>query len=435
MDLYWISPNDTQATEIASYSRKLMPYLQAHCTVLNANDFRGDIDSPPSSPDNPPQTPVVDVLRNKRDLGMGPIKVYHLGNSRSHCDIYDEFKEKPGVVVLHDVNLIDLAQSWAYARSDYMSWRDFVRRQYGDELVELAALSDDYPEERVRLIANFPLFKPFIHGAQAVVVHSNFAHELVEAAVPKGVEVVTLALPYPSPPPPPQREYGASTIKFIFCGHVGPNRRLEQFMRSWGRLDGPERFSFSLFGNISQPEQLLDCARENGLDGLVKIEGFVDEDALEKALREAHFAINLRWPTMGETSSSQLRYWSHALPTIVTNVGWFAELPDHIVLKIPVEDEEEALYQQLQSIAADPTAYSARGLAGWDYLKEVHSPEKYALEFTNFIKRQDSSLKKCALEGALVSEIAAMCEDHLTLRLFQYPVEVATAALDPTPYN
>ena len=35
--------------------------------------------------------------------------------------------------------------------------------------------------------------------------------------------------------------------------------------------------------------------------------------------------INLRYPTMGEASLSQLRIWRHALPSMVTQVGWHEE--------------------------------------------------------------------------------------------------------------
>ena len=47
--------------------------------------------------------------------------------------------------------------------------------------------------------------------------------------------------------------------------------------------------------------------------------------------------VNLRSPTMGETSGSVIRALSLGKPVIVCDVGWFAELPDGVALKVPVD--------------------------------------------------------------------------------------------------
>ena len=38
--------------------------------------------------------------------------------------------------------------------------------------------------------------------------------------------------------------------------------------------------------------------------------------------------VNLRYPTMGETSGSVIRALSLGKPLVVSDVGWFSELPD-----------------------------------------------------------------------------------------------------------
>ena len=50
--------------------------------------------------------------------------------------------------------------------------------------------------------------------------------------------------------------------------------------------------------------------------------------------------VNLRYPTMGETSGSVIRALSLGKPLLVSDVGWFAELPDDVVLKVPVDELE-----------------------------------------------------------------------------------------------
>ena len=41
--------------------------------------------------------------------------------------------------------------------------------------------------------------------------------------------------------------------------------------------------------------------------------------------------VNLRYPTMGETSGSVIRALGLAKPLLVSDVGWFSELPDDAV--------------------------------------------------------------------------------------------------------
>src|SRR5947208_2123889 len=50
--------------------------------------------------------------------------------------------------------------------------------------------------------------------------------------------------------------------------------------------------------------------------------------------------VNLRYPTMGETSGSVIRGLSLGKPMVVSDVGWFAELPDDVALKVPVDEYE-----------------------------------------------------------------------------------------------
>ena len=56
-----------------------------------------------------------------------------------------------------------------------------------------------------------------------------------------------------------------------------------------------------------------------GLRERVTFHGYVSEAELEAALDDADLAVNLRYPTMGEASGSQLRIWDHALPSLVTH--------------------------------------------------------------------------------------------------------------------
>ena len=64
------------------------------------------------------------------------------------------------------------------------------------------------------------------------------------------------------------------------------------------------------------------------------------EERLWSLMAACDVCVNLRSPTMGETSGSVIRQLSLGKPVVVSDVGWFAELPDDVALKVPVDDEE-----------------------------------------------------------------------------------------------
>lgn len=426
MELYWLSPTDTRETEIANFSRWVMPVLSRACTVLNKDQFLGPEDAAPASKKGDP-TLLPDFKESPGDV---PLCIYNLGNSRMHCNVFDRFLEEPGLVILHDVNLVDFAQCYAENKGDYYSWRDKLCEQHGESAREVAIGSETWVEDRATLVEKYPLFKPYIKNPIGLVVHSKYAADMIAPEIPPWLQIRQLNLPYPRPEfPVPHRQYDDDVLRFVFCGHVGPNRRLNQFMEAWGRLSDPERIRLDLFGNISTFKELRESAEEFGVADQVFINGFVDDDELNKALEAAHFAVNLRWPTMGETSSSQLRYWAYGLPTIASNIGWYSEVPEGVLLRVDIDDEILSLQRLLQSIIDDPEPFAPVGQAGREYLEKVHSPDKYVSELLEFARERTEGLKNHHLEGYLVSTVASMCEDFSTLKLFSEPIETAVTSL------
>jgi len=164
----------------------------------------------------------------------------------------------------------------------------------------------------------------------------------------------------------------------------------------------------------------------------IRLRGYVSDTQLDEALHSADFAINLRWPTMGEASASQLRYWSAALPTLVSDVGWYSELPDEAVCKISVENEIPDLLAVLQDALASPAKYREIGERGRQQLREAHSHSAYASELVALAERLvRGRLAYRMLDRDLVTIIASMCENDNETRLFRDAIEVAVATVQP----
>src|SRR5437762_1535146 len=97
------------------------------------------------------------------------------------------------------------------------------------------------------------------------------------------------------------------------------------------RLDEREKFRLEVCGEVWNEEAVRERIRSYGIENLVRLRGHVSDAELDAALDAADLALNLRNPTMGEASLSQLQIWDHALPSLVTRLGWYAALPKEAV--------------------------------------------------------------------------------------------------------
>jgi glycosyltransferase involved in cell wall biosynthesis len=110
-------------------------------------------------------------------------------------------------------------------------------------------------------------------------------------------------------------------------------------------------------------------------DGVERLD-YVAEERMWSLMAACDVLVNLRYPTMGETSGSVVRALSLGKPLIVSDVGWFSELPDDAVLKVPVDEIEVAVLEAALGVAADHG--TALGAAARAYVEREHALPKVA---------------------------------------------------------
>jgi hypothetical protein len=81
--------------------------------------------------------------------------------------------------------------------------------------------------------------------------------------------------------------------------------------------------------------------------------------------------VNLRFPTMGETSGSVVRALSLGKSLVVSDVGWFSELPDGVVLKVPVDELEVPMLEAAIAFGAEHA--DELGAAARSYVERQHA--------------------------------------------------------------
>jgi glycosyltransferase involved in cell wall biosynthesis len=176
-------------------------------------------------------------------------------------------------------------------------------------------------------------------------------------------------------------------FSLIAFGHLGPNRRLDSLLEALAAFEGRAQFRLGVYGEVAEADRLRQRVTLLGLDGLVKLHGFVPADRLDAALAAGHLAVNLRYPTMGEASLTQLRIWDHALPALVSRVGWYAGLPPEAVAFVRPHAEVDDIRAHLGAFLADPGRFAAMGARGRQLLEREHTPEAYVDTLLALVER------------------------------------------------
>ena len=164
-------------------------------------------------------------------------------------------------------------------------------------------------------------------------------------------------------------------------GNVNTSKRVPQLLEALARVRRDRPGASVLLVGAPSPGFDLDRRLQRlGLDGGGTIrEGYVDEARLWELMKACDVHVSLRSPTMGETSGTAIRALSLGKPLIVSDVGWFAELPDGVALKVaPDNDEVGALVAALELLATRPDVRRSMGEAALELARSRHALDRVA---------------------------------------------------------
>jgi glycosyltransferase involved in cell wall biosynthesis len=264
--------------------------------------------------------------------------VFQLGNNVAfHAFQPGALARLGGLVHLHDPVLHHLHVDRTLAAGDGGYWDDLAF-WYGPavahachRLVELGA-----PPWSNAAVTAIPFFEPYLQFADAVLVHSQTALRTIKQRMP-ALRGFCVAQSYPMDPPPPRvRQPSGQPLRLGIFGWVEPHKRVDQVLAAMAEL---RRRGVDIRLDICGPAgatmgQLVDQIGTLGLSSVVHLRGHLKHATFVAEIAAVDLCINLRDPTMGETSAVVTQAMQLGTPVIVTDVGWYAGLPD-FVLKVP----------------------------------------------------------------------------------------------------
>ena len=375
MRLNWFSPLPPAKSGIADYSFGILSELSSRAEVTLWTD-RAGWDAQLE------QYATVRHYRPERidwvELNRAELSFYNIGNNHlHHAAIWQVSRQSPGIVILHDVRLHDFFESLYRGHwRDHAAYLKLIESHYGEEGLSIAtdfvsARQGDYDFMAQR----FSMTGAVLEHALGAVVHTKDAFNELR----RSNRCPVFYAPLPSAPILKSAKTDgrpSQPYRLIIFGHIGRNRRLDAVLEALSQQ--PENlFKLDIYGEIDDAKTLRQRIQTLNLKQAVTVHGYTPLAELDHALSNAQLAINLRYPTMGEASASQLRIWEHALPSLVTRVGWYASLSADAVAHVRPENEVADIRAQLESFLQDPERFARMGQHGRRLVETEHHPKAY----------------------------------------------------------
>lgn len=349
--------------------------------------------------------------------------IYQLGNNPYHGFVYEMALQHPGVVVLHEPNLHHLVAELTIRRGD---WDAYLREaEYDGGAAALAHAQRVRAGQAAPDYEGIPMLRRLLETSKAVIVHSRFAAEQVRAAgFPGPVAVIPHGVWTPDADRMAYRAWlglDEHTPLLGVFGYLKPYKRIAVVLRAFRRLHKVDpRVRLLLAGEPHPDLPISRLVRDLDLLETVRLTGFVPPEDLPGLVAACDIVLNLRYPTVGETSGSLMRALGLGRAAIVSDVGAFRELPDEICLKVPVDDtEEEVLFEYLNLLISRPGLARAMGEGARAWAERECSWERVALRYVAFLERPSAGwqepveLQNAAGETAVMREAAPSAEDIL----------------------
>jgi glycosyltransferase involved in cell wall biosynthesis len=226
--------------------------------------------------------------------------------------------------------------------------------------------------------ADFPLTMWVAEPATGIIVHSLFAEQWVREL---GFTGLVWRIPMPAWQVPVAVGEARHPDVVIGCfGHMNTAKRIPQLLDAFARLLLRRPQARLVLGGSESPGfNLAQLLESRNLGDAVVRHDYIAEESLWQLIADSDVLINLRSPTMGETSAMVVRALSLGKPVVVSNVGWFSELPDEVVVKVPVDEREtETLIRALERLAGDAAYRERMGKAAADWARREHDLDRTA---------------------------------------------------------
>ncbi len=326
--------------------------------------------------------PSADLSR----LASFDLVVYNFGNHLPfHGEIFDVSRQHPGLVVLHDFVMhhffaalyLEVRRDPSAYLAEMEHWYGVAGRAAGKRSVE------GRPVWETDEVVDFPLLERCTEGALGVIAHSEY----LLAAVRRSYSGPTRKINLPYELPSGRSAAGRASLGVpneqllvLTIGHVNPNKRVHATLEAL-----PDGMHFVVAGpsEPSYQKRLDEIVADRGLTSRVHFLGRVSDDVLHTCLAASDICVNLRWPAIEGASASVIEEMLYSKPVIVSDVGFYRELPDDCVIKVDRSQESAGIARAFKRLKV----WDERQLLGdraREYAAATFRADAYARDLVRF---------------------------------------------------
>lgn len=328
--------------------------------------------------------------------GHGAV-LLQVGNDPLHLPSVEALRANarrvPAILVLHDFSLHHLFAAGYLDTGRVADYAGELERAHGSRgrvLGERAKAGERVP---VWDLApwDWPMSPGVVGDASAAIVHSRLVRGALLRLRP---DVPAFEIPHLVAPAPEHERALARTalglpadrVVAATLGIVTPAKRIGKLLEGLSLLGPADRPFVVVGGAVADDDPLRELVRDRALDADVRFTGYLSDPDFWRLARAADVAVNLRFPTVGETSGAVCRLAGTGLPVVVSDVGWFRELPDAFAAKVPIgAGEVEKIAEVLGRLASDAGMRRSRAAAArvWG---EERSPARIAAAYGRVVR-------------------------------------------------
>lgn len=376
-----LTPWPKQKTGIASYIYNLTPYLAEYFDIDIYTD--ADIDE-----DN--------VISNVSFFSISTFKktevhyqhvLYEIGNNVAfHKTIYEIFETKPDIVEIHDYVLAPFFYE-LYFKGKKKKFKDLLKLSYGKkggDLYQLCLQKCGYPD-----VLKYPMSESVVKMAKCTIVHNSWSKmqlnndniKMIPLACFDAANIEDQNLKDIQVRVKEKIGYHGELIIGCF-GWINTNKRPLIVLDAVKALIKQDYEVKLVFWGESNTNEVFQKIENYKLQQHVCVTGYLKSDEYEVAMEMTDIVINLRHPSMGESSATLCEAFKHAKAVIVSELNQYDEYPDEVCWKVPVcKYETKLLIRYLQYLVDNPSVRNVLGNNAKCYADYIFDPNKIALQY------------------------------------------------------
>lgn len=383
--LAWFTPLPPARNGIADYSAMLLREMARliPCRVYCEEPLA-------EAPDG---VEVGDPLQAFRQISAKSSILHQIGNNPGHVFVLDALRRFGGVATLHDLSLLYVHEISAQRMVDIFGRMQNPAPSLG------ATFARHWKHHGIKTAANYVLFDmvgDVLSQSSRVIVHSEYARKKLAAcyggAAADKIDVIphfAKALRTSRAEARARLGIGRDEILLLTSGFATRAKRFDWLIEALDQLRqhgrnfrfihaGQERASeYSLTGAINARPNLAACS---------SVTGYLPEDDLDNHIAAADIIINLRFPSVGESSGTLARAFAAGRCCLVNDTAAYAEIPRDAVVHIPVFDAVNALARALDHLLRDADLRDSFGERARQYARRHLSIRSIARQYIDTLQ-------------------------------------------------